>query len=498
MARTGGEDVDAALGVAGVLDDLAGVPVVEDLVVVPEDHLRDLGLEAAHVRVEAVVEVVPAELVEGLGHLRLGRGHEVAPHAAVVEHDLGREGIVPVDRVPQVHEEVRAGDAHRLVGGEPTPRLVDAPALPAGVGGEGEAHVGLPGRGRAERARHGQAPGARVAQVLEEHAVDDALAGREALEVEPGGEAVRLDRRLSRNPARVREGLAGGPLDEQASGPVAPRPDDRATARHVPHGGPVGRGRSGRLGRDEGGRAGGRAGGERRAQEAAAGPQRPAQEPPTRRQPPTRHRHPLHTSHCPPTGGRRYNLHATRSGTDASIDPGRRPDGHRRSGRGPALPAHVGVGRPPAHPGLVHRRAIRHLHPLGHLLGARLRPGDPGQARLRRVVLERADERQGAEPQPDPGRHLGVPPEAVRCRLRLQELRTAVPRRAVRPGSLGRRLPALGREVRRADLEAPRGLRAVAQPRGVGHLGPALERRRDRPEARRARRPHEGGAGARA
>ena len=136
-----------------------------------------------------------------------------------------------------------------------------------------------------------------------------------------------------------------------------------------------------------------------------------------------------------------------------------------------ALPAHLGVDRPAAHAGLVHRRQVRHLHPLGRLLGARLRPGDPGQAGLRRVVLERADERQEAKAEPDPGRHVGLPPAAVRRGLRLPELRAAVPRRAVRPRPLGRRLPALRRQVRRADLEAPRGLRAVAQHARLGRPG---------------------------
>ena len=71
----------------------------------------------------------------------------------------------------------------------------------------------------------------------------------------------------------------------------------------------------------------------------------------------------------------------------------------------------------------------------------------------------------------------------------MTELRAAVPGRAVRPGPLGRRLRALRREVCRADLEAPRGLRALAEQGGLRHLGPAVERGRDRPEARCAGRP---------
>ena len=71
--------------VARVVVHLARVPVVQHLVVVPLHDPRHLGVEARGVLVEQVVEVVAAELVEGLRHLRLRRRDEVAPHRAVVE-----------------------------------------------------------------------------------------------------------------------------------------------------------------------------------------------------------------------------------------------------------------------------------------------------------------------------------------------------------------------------------------------------------------------------
>ena len=118
--------------------DLGGAPVVAHLVVVPEHDLRDLGVEAAHVLVEEVVEVVAPELVERLRDLALGGGDEVAPERTVVETSLGRERLVGVDRVPAVHEEVGRRLPHRLVGDEPALVGIDPPALAHGVGGPGQ------------------------------------------------------------------------------------------------------------------------------------------------------------------------------------------------------------------------------------------------------------------------------------------------------------------------------------------------------------------------
>jgi len=56
--------------------------------------------------------------------------------------------------------------------------------------------------------------------------------------------------------------------------------------------------------------------------------------------------------------------------------------------------------------------------------------------------------------------------------------------RAVRCRQVGRRFRPLRRQVHRAHLEAPRGFLPVAQRRGEQDLGPPVERRRDRPQAR--------------
>ena len=115
--------------VARVVVALARVPVVQHLVVVPLHDPRHLGPERAQRRVEQVVAVVAAELVQGLRDLALGRGGHVAPHRAVVEALLGRDGVVGVDRVPGMDEEVGPRRAHGVEDREPAAGGIDPPAL---------------------------------------------------------------------------------------------------------------------------------------------------------------------------------------------------------------------------------------------------------------------------------------------------------------------------------------------------------------------------------
>ena len=73
-------------------------------------------------------------------------------------------------------------------------------------------------------------------------------------------------------------------------------------------------------------------------------------------------------------------------------------------------------------------------------------------------------------------------------------LRAAVPRRDVRRRSMGGHLSALRREVRGAGVQASRRIRALAFARSERELGPPVECRRCRPEARSGRRAHDRGA----
>ena len=66
-----------------------------------------------------------------------------------------------------------------------------------------------------------------------------------------------------------------------------------------------------------------------------------------------------------------------------------------------------------------------------------------------------------------------VPRSRLRRQLPLLRFRAHVPRRALRPRPLGRRLRTLRRQVRRAHLQASRRLHALAQRRGQSRPGAA-------------------------
>jgi hypothetical protein len=138
-----GEQRHVLLGVALVgREVLARRPVVRDLVVVPLPDLHHLAAEAAEVRVELVVAMGAAELLQRLRDLALLFGeHAVAPGAAVGELDLGEDRPVGIDGVAAVDEEVGVALAHRLVDLHAAEVVADAPALADRVARPQEAHV---------------------------------------------------------------------------------------------------------------------------------------------------------------------------------------------------------------------------------------------------------------------------------------------------------------------------------------------------------------------
>src|SRR5260370_32495144 len=85
--------------VARVVQELARIPVVARLVVVPLDQERHLGHEAALVLVHQIVGEGAAVLGEALGDLGLRLGREVLPEGAVVKLDLGGERTVRLELV---------------------------------------------------------------------------------------------------------------------------------------------------------------------------------------------------------------------------------------------------------------------------------------------------------------------------------------------------------------------------------------------------------------
>ncbi len=230
---TGGQDVDIGHRVPGVVEDLARVPVVGRLVVVPLGEDGDLGVEAPDVVVEQVVLVVAAELGQRLRHLGLLLRGDVATHPAVGQGDLGLDGAVGVDGVTAVDEEVGLETAHGLVDRHAAHVGVDAPALAGGVARPHQADVaGAGGRG-AEVADDRLALDASVVQVLEADAVEDVLAGRQAVEVDLGSEVARLVGNGTQETARSAERLGGSDLDHHATGSIGAGPHHRAGGGHV-------------------------------------------------------------------------------------------------------------------------------------------------------------------------------------------------------------------------------------------------------------------------
>ena len=160
-----------------------------------------------------------------------------------------------------------------------------------------------------------------------------------------------------------------------------------------------------------------------RARRGAAGPPVVFQPPGVQLRTRSSSRHRGHT-------GAIHRAADTRRALGVSIESHRSPSrctpGIRERGRGPALQARLGIIGRAADPGVVSGREVRHLHPLGRVLGAVLRAGAARQARLRRVVLERARRRQRPQAEPNPGGHVGrFSPAAVQRRTSIT--RTLLP-----------------------------------------------------------------------
>ena len=144
-------------------------------------------------------------------------------------------------------------------------------------------------------------------------------------------------------------------------------------------------------------------------------------------------------------------------GDEFRQDPGGRPEPGR------PLPADGGIPVDAPAAAVVPRRQVRHLHPLGHLLGAGLGARRPG---IRRVALAQ----HGQQVRPD----LSARDVAVRGVSHLRPVHPAVHREQVRSPGLGGAVRAGRGAVLRAGHQAPRGFRPVpdlGQPPGLGLHG---------------------------
>ena len=68
-------------------------------------------MEVAQVIIERIVEEIPAKLLERLGDLRLGLGGDILPDLAVGQLDLSADGVIGVDCIARVNEEVGGSTA---------------------------------------------------------------------------------------------------------------------------------------------------------------------------------------------------------------------------------------------------------------------------------------------------------------------------------------------------------------------------------------------------
>ena len=178
-ARAASVDASRSVGVAIVVELLAGPPVVVGLVIVPLREDRDLGRERADVVVLEVVGEPRAEVVERLGDPR-------DPLVGDVASRRGRRRAWPrrgsgcrrrSDR-PSAGRTPGLGVADRRVAAQAAPLGVAAEALAARVAGPREPER----RRRAACANRPVDPGARAARglALEPHAVERSSARRAA------------------------------------------------------------------------------------------------------------------------------------------------------------------------------------------------------------------------------------------------------------------------------------------------------------------------------
>lgn len=150
-----------------------------------------------------------------------------------------------------MHEQIGGRSPECLVHPEPAPFLVDAPALPARVGGPRDRDVPSLVRGRHKTAGDGFAPPP-ILQALEDDPVVHTSAPREMPEHcprcpprrAPGDGALDAFREGKRLPRRV--------LDEEPRGPIGATPDDGPPLGDVPRGDAVGYLRAGAVPGDGG------------------------------------------------------------------------------------------------------------------------------------------------------------------------------------------------------------------------------------------------------
>ena len=140
-------------------------------------------------------------------------------------------------------EEVRLRFPDRLGRAHTAPVGVDAKALAGRIRRPDEAKIPGLSRRRVKRPRDRFRHRASARKILEPHTHERPPIGRQARQIQPRDEVVRLDRNWSANPHRIVEILPEGSLDDEPRGAVGSAPDHGAVGQHVTdlnaRGGPV-------------------------------------------------------------------------------------------------------------------------------------------------------------------------------------------------------------------------------------------------------------------
>ena len=122
---------------------------------------------------------------------------------------------------------------HGGVGAHAAARLVDAPALARGIARPHERHRAPLVRRGAEASDQRLAHHRREGVILEPHAVEDVLSGRQAFDQRLGGE-IGFGERVDRDrAANALEAVGGRGLDQHARRPVGARPHHAGIGRDV-------------------------------------------------------------------------------------------------------------------------------------------------------------------------------------------------------------------------------------------------------------------------
>src|SRR5262245_5931637 len=208
--------------------------------VIPLDQLGYLGIEAAYVFIQQIVDVVAAELGERLGDLGLFRDDDILPERAVFEFDFCLHRIIGIDVVATVDEKIRLQTAHLVVNPHPAPLWIDAPPLACGIPTPYKGDVAALGWCRAEMAQGWSAQDFGVSEILEKNTVEDLLSCWQIGQLDACRKVADGKSGWALYPSSLGEGVRGSIFHQHAAWLVCTTPDNGRVAGHVTTGDAVG------------------------------------------------------------------------------------------------------------------------------------------------------------------------------------------------------------------------------------------------------------------